>query len=74
MHPVMTEKLAAERIRDMVAQGDAAQRAHDARRARRDQRARGRRAAAGHRGAGRPAADWTSRPVISVRGADGTGR
>ena len=27
MHPVMTEKLAAERIRDMVARGDKARRA-----------------------------------------------
>ena len=33
MHPVMTEKLAAERIRDMVAQGDNARRARQARRA-----------------------------------------
>ena len=31
MHPVMTEKLAAERIRDMVAQGDNARRARQAR-------------------------------------------
>jgi hypothetical protein len=68
MHPVITEKLAAERIRDMVARGDAARRVHDAHRARHGQRARYRRAA------GRPAADWTPRPVISVRGADGTGR
>ncbi len=70
MHPAMTEKLAAERIRDMVAWADAAQRAQDARR---DQQARGRRATAG-RGAGQPAPDWASRPVISVRGTDGTGR
>ena len=73
MHPAMTEKLAADRISDMVAWADAAQRAQDARRARHDQQARGRRATAG-RGAGQPAADWASRPVISVRGADGTGR
>ncbi len=31
MHPVMTEKMAAERIRDMVAQGDNARRARQAR-------------------------------------------
>jgi hypothetical protein len=74
MHPVMTEKLAAEQIREMVARGDAARRARDAHRARHDQRARGRRAAAGRRGAGRPAADWTPQPVISVRSAEGTGR
>ena len=35
MHPVMTEKLAAERIRDMVARGDKARRARQARQARR---------------------------------------
>jgi hypothetical protein len=74
MHPVMTEKLAAEQIREMVARGDAARRARDAHRARHDQRVRGRRAAAGGRGVGRPAADWTPQPVISVRSADGTGR
>ena len=34
MHPVMTEKLAAARIREMVAQGDDARRAREARRAR----------------------------------------
>ncbi len=34
MHPVMTEKLAAERIRDMVARGDNARRARQARQAR----------------------------------------
>ena len=33
MHPVMTEKLAAERIRDMVARGDNARRARQARQA-----------------------------------------
>jgi hypothetical protein len=74
----MTEKLAAEQIREMVARGDAARRARDAHRARHDQRAQGRRAAAGRRGAGRPAgrpaADWTPIPVISVRSAEGTGR
>ena len=78
MHPVMTEKLAAEQIREMVARGDAARRARDAHRARHDQRAQGRRAAAGRRGAGRgagrPAADWTPQPVISARSAEGTGR
>ena len=74
MHPVMTEKLAAEQIREMVARGDAARRARDALRARHEQRARGRRAAASRRGTGRPAADWTPRSVISVRSADGTGR
>ena len=73
MHPVMTEKLAAEQIREMVARGDAARRARDAHRARHEQRARGRRAAASRRGTG-PAADWTPRSVISVRSADGTGR
>jgi hypothetical protein len=80
MHPVLTEKLAAERIREMVARGDAARRAGDAHRARHGQRARGRRAAA-HRGsaahrrdAARPAAGWTPGPVNSVRRADGTGR
>ena len=41
MHPVLTEKLAAERIREMVARGDAARRAGDAHRARHGQRARG---------------------------------
>lgn len=35
MHPVMTEKLAAQRIREMVAQGDDARHARHARRARR---------------------------------------
>jgi hypothetical protein len=70
----MTEKLAAEQIREMVARGDAARRARDAHRARHDQRAQGRRAAAGRRGAGRPAADWTPQPVISARSAEGTGR
>jgi hypothetical protein len=74
MHPVMTEKLAAEQIREMVARGDAARRARDAHRARHDQRAQGRQAAAGRRGAGRPAADWTPQPVISVRSTEGTGR
>jgi hypothetical protein len=84
MHPVMTEKLAAEQIREMVARGDAARRARDAQRARHDQRVRGRRAAAGgpsagrrgegRHGAGRPAADWTPPPVISARSADGAGR
>jgi hypothetical protein len=69
MHPVMTEKLAAERIREMVAQGDAARRARGAHHARHDQRAQGRRAAAN-----RPAADWTPKPVISVRSAGSTGR
>ena len=68
MHPVMTEKLAAEQIREMVARGDAARRARDAHRARHDQRAQGRRAAAGRRGAGRPtpppAAEWTPQPGI----------
>ena len=34
MHPVITEKLAAERIRDMLAQGDNARRARQARPAR----------------------------------------
>ena len=34
MHPFMTEKLAAERIRDLVAQGDNARRARQARRGR----------------------------------------
>ena len=78
MHLVMTEKLAAEQIREMVVRGDAARRARDAHRERHDQRAQGRRVAAGRRGAGwpagRPAADWTPQPVISVRSADGTGR
>ena len=74
MHPVMTEKLAAEQIREMVARGDAARRARDAHRARHDQRARGRRAAASQRGTGRPAADWAPRSAISVRSAGGTGR
>jgi hypothetical protein len=74
MHPVMTEKLAAERIREMVARGDAARRARGAHRARHDQQAQGRRAAAGPRGAGRPAADWAAQPVISVRSADGIRR
>jgi hypothetical protein len=74
MHPVLTEKLAAEQIRDMVARADATQRAHDARRARRGQRARGRQAAAARRSGGRPAADWTPGPVISARSADGAGR
>jgi hypothetical protein len=72
MHPVMTEKLAAEQIREMVARGDAARRARDAHRARHDQRAQGRRGAG--RPAGRPAADWTPQPVISLRSAEGTGR
>ena len=71
MHPVMTEKLAAEQIREMVARGDAARRARDAHRARHDQRAQGRRGAGPP---GRPAADWTPQPVISVRSAEGTGR
>ena len=74
MHPVMTEKLAAEQIREMVARGDGARRAREAHRARHDQRARGRQAAAGRRGAGRPAADWAPPAVISVRSADGPGR
>ena len=83
MHPVMTEKLAAERIREMVAQGDAARRARDAHRARHGQRAHGRRGAAhpaadrpaaDRPAAPRPAADRTPRPVISVRSADSTGR
>jgi len=80
MHPVMTEKLAAEQIREMIAQGDAARRARDGHRARHRQRARGRRAAAdgrgaaGRREAARPAAAWTPRPVNSVRNAGGTGR
>ena len=74
MHPVMTEKLAAEQIREMVARGDAARRARDAHRARHEQRARGRRAAASRRGTGRPAADWTPGSVISARSADGAGR
>ena len=80
MHPVMTEKLAAEQIREMIAQGDAARRARDGHRARHRQRAGGRRAAAdGRRAAGRPeaarpAAAWTPGPVNSVRSAGGTGR
>ena len=73
MHPVMTEKLAAEQIREMVARGDAARRARDAHRARHEQRVRGRRAAASQRGTGRPA-DWAPRSAISVRSAAGTGR
>jgi hypothetical protein len=40
MHPVMTEILAAERIREMVARGDDAQRARQARAARRARQAR----------------------------------
>jgi hypothetical protein len=74
MHPVMTEQLAAERIREMVARGDAARRARQGHRARHDQRARARRAAATQRSDSGPAADWTSPPMISVRSADGTGR
>ena len=84
MHPVMTELLAAERIREMVAQGDAARRARSAHRARHDRQAEARRATAdrqdgprqdgGRQGAGRPAAGWTPKPVISVRSADSTGR
>ncbi len=40
MHPVMTEKLAAERIRDMLAQGADARRASAARQARQARAAR----------------------------------
>ena len=40
MHPVITEKLAAERIRDMVAQGDNARRARQSRPARQGRPAR----------------------------------
>jgi hypothetical protein len=45
MHPVMTEILAAERIREMVARGDGAQRARQARQARAARQARQMRAA-----------------------------
>ena len=34
MHPVLMEMLAAERVRDLVAQGDSARRARQARQAR----------------------------------------
>jgi hypothetical protein len=40
MHPVMTEMLAAERIREMVARGDAARCVRQARPGRRDRRDR----------------------------------
>jgi hypothetical protein len=66
MHPVMTEKLAAEQIREMVARGDAARRARDAHRARHDQRVRGRRAAAGLPSAGLPSAGLPSAGLPSA--------
>jgi hypothetical protein len=85
MHPVMTEILAAERIREMVARGDDAQRARQARQARAARRARQARAA--HRSGLDPALRPGTQPAVprpresqenhdrsSAPGRPGTGR
>jgi len=74
MHPVMTEMLAAERIREMVARGDAARCARQARPGRRARQAReagqahqgrqGRRARAELRAGPEPATRAAIQPIV----------
>jgi hypothetical protein len=68
MHPVMTEMLAAERIREMVARGDAARCARRARPGRRARQARqgrqGRRARAELRAGLEPATRAAIQPIV----------
>jgi hypothetical protein len=65
MHPVMTEKLAAERIRDMLAQGAGARRASAARQARQARTARqARQVGAARRGGQAPAPRPGTPPVV----------
>jgi hypothetical protein len=65
MHPVMTEKLAAERIRDMLGQGADARRARAARQARRARAARqARQVRAARRGDQAPAPRPGTQPVV----------
>jgi hypothetical protein len=68
MHPVMTEMLAAERIREMVARGDAARCARRARPGRRARQARqgrqGRQARAELRAGLEPATRAAIQPIV----------
>jgi hypothetical protein len=65
MHPVMTEMLAAERIREMVARGDAARCARRARPERRTRQARqARRARAELRAGLEPATRAAIQPIV----------
>jgi hypothetical protein len=88
MHPVMTEILAAERIREMAARGDDARRAREARQARRARAARqARQVRAAHRSGQAPARRPGTQPAVprpresqenhdrsSAPGRPGTGR
>jgi hypothetical protein len=65
MHPVMTEMLAAERIREMVARGDAARCARRARPGRQARQGRqGRRARAELRAGLEPATRAAIQPIV----------